>query len=43
MANIKTLFIKRKSADIRRRIFKEGMIISMVIILIIQPFRACRE
>ena len=33
--------IKDKSAQIRRKIFYEGLIITIVLILVIKPFKVC--
>ena len=33
--------IKEKSSKIRRNIFKEGLIISIIVILILKPFKSC--
>jgi hypothetical protein len=34
--------IKEMSANIRRRIFQEGLILGIVIILILRPFKQCQ-
>ena len=34
--------IKAKSAQIRGRIFKEGVILAIIIIVVIRPFKKCQ-